>query len=1345
MSNILEFGGNTKRFFKRNYSDVLEIITPKFYIQDDIDTSGLQVSPLDQVINSHILLANNFSSIFHVSSTSYSDDVKSLEQAAQYFIKQNGIGSITPFNFESKIMFLMGDSFANYGSSALFSEFLTETYLPTTIINQPTEMFGFGFAGQAHDHLINNTSWLYFLNKPYNSNLVLQPSSIVHDLLVTKTYAGEDIVLSDAIKGVTKYIWHNYGVCSLFSSLDLIPSPYLSGTSEFTSGTQALDNLLTLIDIVYSPLQSDNKDTRVKEAFEDFISTEVFLSDRESAGAFKKFLNAISYSIYDINDEVEGLNLFYNIETCPEKFLPYMADLIGWELIGHNPDKWRSQLRNATAIYKAKGTKKALQIAVNTLFGDDIYDLSGSVEELYESYIPNILYYALNTAAPTFDSFSTWTPHVAQSLGVLDYSNRDMDTNVRFAVDYIIKDTVTKFPEAFFVGNKQFNLSDSKFIFYYRDRIFNIPPWESEKFYKYCHITEKLLSFLEDKLICFGVNRGFAELAIEFIRENSVLGGTVLATKNNWLFFTTENKFPPNKNDLLSNFEKEKTKYMPMWNSKSSHFNLSLLASSFTFSKFNFDSGSTKGLNSILRVVNLFSPAHSIPLIDLNLSSDDFAKYLTNTCITSYAKQDDLPSTSSVFGGYFSSGTNMSFLGRNFSRGSVDNLGDAAFSTSTAVGTLSRTSFRRRNYKNIIPKDGWFDRTGLNMPNYFATSAYRNYLTSIPLGYIPSSNSFEHIDDFQSLPAVYGQCENLDSSTTYNGVATSSTFPARGLRTLDPMTCIPYATRGECHPIIPVIHKTLLQRAYNSAASYWLDPLFVSGFDYDDYFFNVTVTGTDYVRAFAEMSAYVGEDGNMVFIPMDQAHAAQSSSVRAAEVIEDLAYVGTFYMLDLTQSLANHIAGPRSQENYFSFRFGDGVHRIYSDYIKYFGGHDLNQIRLDRYGGRDIFSHTYGPLVYNGYFNTEGSATVAYPGLIASSFSEFIPINSGNGSGLLSVSGAASGTYIASATSSMYVERYEFRNPHILSGIEFVQTSGDSGANEFIVYNVANESRKEGVDPFSIENPLIKLSNKSTYGLPRLRFDFNYGPSANILIPEHDFNLETNLFVGREHSTQVGGGGIGVWIHTALEGNYFWSWTPNKRWEILSQADLSIAKVKDDLAHTFYIPLETLDNTSLSSLNGPCLGENQNTSSISLVGVNNITSSLFKLFNLDFDTRNDKICLPSYYYKDFGQVHKISQRYVIEIYSLHTISNNMYSLLDYLSIIDKTENNRASEYSDESLIEVLRYFSEVSSDRGSRNSVNTSSLFATSGGSRINYRHFPEWGPSTKDATGQYTSIEVIN
>jgi hypothetical protein len=63
MNIKLNQGGSEKTFFKRNFVDVLDILTPKLYLEEDLSLSGIELSPIDNIIESHINLAKNLKSL----------------------------------------------------------------------------------------------------------------------------------------------------------------------------------------------------------------------------------------------------------------------------------------------------------------------------------------------------------------------------------------------------------------------------------------------------------------------------------------------------------------------------------------------------------------------------------------------------------------------------------------------------------------------------------------------------------------------------------------------------------------------------------------------------------------------------------------------------------------------------------------------------------------------------------------------------------------------------------------------------------------------------------------------------------------------------------------------------------------------------------------------------------------------------------------------------------------------------------------------------------------------------------------------------------------------------------
>ena len=94
-----------QKYFKPTYYEAIKYIVPQYLTEDDISTFGKEVDIKDQVINSHIDIASNFSSVIPVSGvedTLYSS-VSSLSGIAPYFIKQNGLTNITTERFQTEL------------------------------------------------------------------------------------------------------------------------------------------------------------------------------------------------------------------------------------------------------------------------------------------------------------------------------------------------------------------------------------------------------------------------------------------------------------------------------------------------------------------------------------------------------------------------------------------------------------------------------------------------------------------------------------------------------------------------------------------------------------------------------------------------------------------------------------------------------------------------------------------------------------------------------------------------------------------------------------------------------------------------------------------------------------------------------------------------------------------------------------------------------------------------------------------------------------------------------------------------------------------------------------------
>ena len=474
---------NPRKYYKTNFVDLVELITPEVYKMEDLYLSGTEVNPISQVINAHINVAANISNVISLSgvANSQTSALDSIDGIAQYFVKQNKLTNINPFLFESKIMLPLGTSLAAYDTSGEFFTYLSGTLLPMIIPATTTQvdplqanittlsaLTGDSNTSSVHNYLVDTLGWMYFLNTSADGGLDYSPSSYVLNSL-NSLYMGKTIETVDGIKGLTEYLWRNNETCSFGS---YIPIDFISGTADgitdssaatlpiYTSGTQKLDALQTLMDVAYSPLYIDEQDYTVKAAFDNYIDASIKLDNRTSKGPHRKYSNLLGYELADLNDEVENIGLIYDIENVKAEHLQYIADLIGFKLRGNSASKWRHQLRLAVDLYKKSGTLGAIQAALNALIVDSVFDVSGKVQELWESYLPQLVWYALGTESPLFKDLITWTPGLAAEAGVLSYSTSSLEENIKIVTDNILLELYKAFPENFLFHGKKFSVPE---------------------------------------------------------------------------------------------------------------------------------------------------------------------------------------------------------------------------------------------------------------------------------------------------------------------------------------------------------------------------------------------------------------------------------------------------------------------------------------------------------------------------------------------------------------------------------------------------------------------------------------------------------------------------------------------------------------------------------------------------------------------------------------------------------------------------------------------------------------------------------------------------------------------
>jgi phage tail-like protein len=1381
-----------RKYNKSTFVNAVELITPDVYLEDDYSACGIQLKDTDELINSHILSLEKLSSTVDPSNISTSNRfsaIGSIQGFSQFFIKQNKTTNITTESFQEKILTPLGKKISSFDSSSDFGNYVSGTLLPlihlksATIITDTSGLFGNTLDGIT-EYLLENLSWLYLLNK---SGPVLSPSAIVASSIATKLYTNTPYTTADGVKDYQKYLWHNY---SSFSGLDsrIIPERFTSGTGSYTSGNQNLEKLETLIDVVYSPLEIDKDDTTVEDAFNTYITNSTLLKNTEYLGPFSKFLRAISYSFYDVNNQVESIGDLMSIDDCPAEYLPLLANLVGWKLYGKNEQSWRNQIRSAATLYRKKGTKQGLVEAFNTIITQNPINTSATVVELYESYLPNLLYYLLKTESSLFSSTSDLNKKKAIGLGIDNYSPTDIDHNIRSAVDSIILGAVKEFPHLFSIRNEPFRvnvlengkawfgevaqyesgdyytatrnefgelgidfdtaikvefLGDPAFVFNYRGRDLPIPPWDNEKFYQNCAITNQLLNYYISKLKDYCVNSSYADKLRNYVYNYTISANLTsdLYSDNGYLFFTSSHQDPPNMEAMLKRYDDKNYDSLSLWNGKSSTFDFSVCAGPFVSDLF-ADVSATHTVNEIfesLQMVHEFSPAKAIPRVRASKFAVESASGYENFCLNIGIPFQDVfvsgASGTNIGGGmiagsgtamnnfYFSGeyvrGTGRSCgndftwsLGYDDSRSTVSHAFLPVFKreastyvfekaesvvritdTVPATSAIPRASTRRRNFTNALTKNGWYDRSGKNMPTFnnnasglftrpdaFSVPSVSGMMTDfVPLGFNPSSYDFAPATD-ENLSGVYrlADCSSVSSTDSFFGNETSGTFSCRGMSNLSVSSCDPYVRRDSL-PEEVMLFFHLEEKRKEAIANY------------------IVNQNQDY---FAANRLFSNPVGTLVNTMEDSTYDKYLSP-----------------NLDIRKNGS------------VTTRPAKGVHQIYKDFTNYFSGtagnEGLPEGLLTSYldGGPNILSHVYGPIYYNSNLSIDGSGVDTSSQLVSNSLEKPYVINLGLSAADL---GAISVSKLGSTQVSIGKDD-EVSTKFILSGISMIDASSTpSPKNEFIIFDLEEKEERLYDKRYLVGNRNVLMRNR-TNRLARLRYALRANTDKNILIPNCDYQLSLDYLTGKDSSNDIGAfNSLGVLIHTKAEyisetGEYgLFIWTPKAKWEYVDLSALqtvgAVNNVLTNYTHTF-----TDERIEVEDVVSKC-GDD-----LSVPSLYSIDKDSYTKATINFHTKNNLTDIPLQYKTNLINTvalsatyngrdvipHRASlsdnnatQNYFINVFAYPQESNSDdFVLLDELSLVNKTLNDAAR----------IPYDACVPDIEPSRNPVSEPTLFKEDG------------------------------
>ena len=685
--------GPGQEHFKANYIEVIQRIIPDFYEENEYNLFGQEEDLQYRVLGSILYLASNTSALIG-KPTTYNLQVSSFssnDSFVPYYVPFNNLTDVSPTTYENYVLRPLGKTFASFPNRDEFEDFLLTSALPSTHPNYVTETFAQGFSATigstfssvsaVSNELIDKLGWVYFQN---TSGTVIDSNSIpvssyVYSSIVDNLYYGKRIKTSDGVSNMFKWMYRNaVGGGTQWETVraNYLPAPFSSPSSTYVvangetenyyaSGAQLVSALDTLVNVWV------NEDDPNSLYFRDIVNASLMGLDvnrMENAGPMSKMLKAIAYGFYDVKTSIRDIQYLLDIEECPEEFLQYLGRYLGWTFFTEEPDKWRDQLKQAIYLYKAKGTRQALANAVNMVIPSSIYNPvaeTSGLQELWESYVPNLIYYTLKTETnlgnnnSQYLSFKTnWNEALESSgipMSVRNFDPNDKDKNVRFATDAVLE-LLNEYYNYLYIGGVPYKETDywksqevRKFRnktngYEYRGALLRIPPWEENRFYQNCRIGPNVDNFARS--LSSILSRSFEEAGcgVAVSAANSVskyiLSGVEIksgeginepgwGSNNNFKFFTSSLKLPYNYPQIIRGGDLESMSVFDYWNSKSSEVHSKFFASAIDFSSnslINPDKTKIgkKGIPAVIDIFRQFAPFHTINKIYVGSGIDDF-------------------------------------------------------------------------------------------------------------------------------------------------------------------------------------------------------------------------------------------------------------------------------------------------------------------------------------------------------------------------------------------------------------------------------------------------------------------------------------------------------------------------------------------------------------------------------------------------------------------------------------------------------------------------------------------------------------------------------------------------
>ena len=1005
--------GPEQQHFKSNYIEVIKRIVPEFYDETEYNLYGEEENLEYNVLAKILYTAKNLSSLIDIPVSSGQFGGSSGEEYSSirfvpYFVPFNKISRVSPYDYEKHVLNPLGKSLRDFTNVRDFSSFIITSALPNTHLNQVTDKFVSGYSSivdpavssvsAVQNELLDNLGWAYMLN---TSGKVVDANSITLSSLLLSSinddlYLGKNITESTGVSIIMKWILRNcLGGGAEWTQIQQnhLPPPFNAPSSTysnnyFASGAQLVSALDTLVNVWV------NEDDPNSLYFKDIVNASLLglnVTRMENAGPMGKMLKALAYAFYDVKNTVRDIQFLLDIEECPEEFLQYLGRYLGWTFFTTDPAKWREQLKQAIYLYKAKGTRQALTNAIQMVIPSGLWDANNptsGIQEMYESYVPNLIYYVIKTETEfgsSTEAYSklirAWNRSLAASgfnIKLTNYDSANPDNNARFLVDYILQYLNEKHDFIRFHG-KSFKKSDiintqvsagvKQPGFFHRGKNVPIPPWEEHRFYQNtlidAPVVRDLSTLMTRKVKDLGLNvsSSAAQSLSRYITSSTELTDTNIYNLPNmgvnlgFTFMSSALNLPYNYERIIRKGQLENMSLFDLWNSKSSTVNSKFMASSIDWEVDDFfNIGQTKlgkeALPAVIDIFRQFSPFHVLNKIFAGFQLDD----------------------GYFIGSALSDRTDFQII--NTLQSDADQW-NSSYVTSAFPGTLG-TGIFSGIYPNITnPQQGrWVPSATLYTAPYFWSGGGPETVNVLPIGTkkngnAPRSAGRRRSNKYKFIGWAYTR-DGLNQPINTDLFTASGTDTARGL----------YASG-------------FLPKAFNfSSQSY------------------VTTSGSlssvySYYDSSGDIPTFPGYGGNTIkgyfpqrAIPDEELNVSGWNTLRAT--------FGSTILHTLADIFARRGEEDsrwqlQTEESYTNFKWGNGMMLLHNALNDIFNGQLRNSVPAgtiqvgDKYGGGfNLIAHVFGPTLFNHAFNIPGTmldslSSIAYPEIGATTVSASHP------------------------------------------------------------------------------------------------------------------------------------------------------------------------------------------------------------------------------------------------------------------------------------------------------------------------------------------------------------------